>query len=269
MNDIQIFENSEFGKIRTLKIDGEPWFVGKDIAEKLGYAKPRNAIAKHIDSEDKKDAPIQGDLGGIQTMTVINESGLYSLVLSSKLPSAKAFKRWVTSEVLPSIRKHGAYMTEQVLEEVTKNPDFMIGLLQKLKAEKQKNEELQTAVMAQSRQISEMKPKASYYDIVLNCKDLVSVTQIAKDYGKSAQWLNNFLAEKKIQFKRNKNWLLYQKYSEAGYASTKTQIFNGRDGEVHTSVHTYWTQKGRLFLYGLLKQHGILPMIEKENHDVP
>ena len=268
MNDIQIFENSEFGKIRTLKINGEPWFVGKDIAENLGYTEAAKAVRKYVDSEDKGVSKMDTP-GGKQDIIIINESGLYSLVLSSKLPSAKAFKKWVTSEVLPSIRKHGAYMTEQVLEEVTKNPDFMIGLLQKLKAEKQKNEELQTAVMAQSRQISEMKPKASYYDVVLNCKDLVSVTQIAKDYGKSAQWLNNFLAEKKIQFKRNKNWLLYQKYSEAGYASTKTQIFNGRDGEVHTSVHTYWTQKGRLFLYGLLKQHGILPIIEKENHDVP
>lgn len=268
MNDIQIFENSEFGKIRTLKINGEPWFVGKDIAENLGYTESAKAVRKYVDSEDKGVSKMDTP-GGKQDIIIINESGLYSLVLSSKLPSAKAFKKWVTSEVLPSIRKHGAYMTEQVLEEVTKNPDFMIGLLQKLKAEKQKNEELQTAVMAQSRQISEMKPKASYYDIVLNCKDLVSVTQIAKDYGKSAQWLNNFLAEKKIQFKRNKNWLLYQKYSEAGYASTKTQIFNGRDGEVHTSVHTYWTQKGRLFLYGLLKQHGFLPIIEKENYDVP
>ena len=268
MNDIQIFENETFGKIRVTEINGEPWFVGKDIAENLGYTEAAKAVRKYVDSEDKGVSKMDTP-GGKQDIIIINESGLYSLVLSSKLPSAKAFKKWVTSEVLPSIRKHGAYMTEQVLEEVTKNPDFMIGLLQKLKAEKQKNEELQTAVMAQSRQISEMKPKASYYDIVLNCKDLVSVTQIAKDYGKSAQWLNNFLAEKKIQFKRNKNWLLYQKYSEAGYASTKTQIFNGRDGEVHTSVHTYWTQKGRLFLYGLLKQHGILPMIEKENHDVP
>jgi prophage antirepressor-like protein len=268
MNDIQIFENSEFGKIRTLKINGEPWFVGKDIAENLGYTESAKAVRKYVDSEDKGVSKMDTP-GGKQDIIIINESGLYSLVLSSKLPTAKQFKRWVTSEVLPSIRKHGAYMSEQVLEEVTKNPDFMIGLLQKLKAEKKKNEELQTAVMAQSRQISEMKPKASYYDIVLNCKDLVSVTQIAKDYGKSAQWLNNFLAEKKIQFKRNKNWLLYQKYSEAGYASTKTQIFNGRDGEVHTSVHTYWTQKGRLFLYGLLKQHGVLPIIEKENHDVP
>lgn len=107
-NEIILFKHEEFGEIRTLNIDGEPWFVGRDIAEVLGYAKARNAIATHVDSDDKKDAPIQGILGGTQNMTIINESGLYSLILSSKLPSARKFKRWVTSEVLPSLRKHGA-----------------------------------------------------------------------------------------------------------------------------------------------------------------
>lgn len=110
-NEIKVFENEEFGIVRTVEIDGEPWFVGKDVAEILGYVKARNAIAKHIDIEDKKDAPIQGDLGGIQSMTIINESGLYSLILSSKLPTAKSFKRWITSEILPTIRKTGGYIS--------------------------------------------------------------------------------------------------------------------------------------------------------------
>lgn len=107
--DIQVFENTDFGKVRIVKVNGEPWFVGKDVAEILGYAKARNAIAAHVDEEDKKDAPIQGDLGGIQKMTIINESGLYSLILSSKLPKAKEFKHWVTADVIPSIRKTGRY----------------------------------------------------------------------------------------------------------------------------------------------------------------
>ena len=115
-NEITVFENTEFGSIRTLVINGEPYFVGKDIALILGYVKPRNAIATHVDEEDKKDAPIQGDLGGTQEMTVINESGLYSLILSSKLPKAKKFKRWVTSEVLPSIRKTGSYSVQQKVD---------------------------------------------------------------------------------------------------------------------------------------------------------
>ena len=108
---IQVFNNTEFGEIRTMEINGEPWFVGKDIATALGYTKSRNAIAAHVDDDDKKDAPIQGSLGGTQKMTVINESGMYSLILGSKLEGAKRFKRWVTSEVLPSIRKTGAYAT--------------------------------------------------------------------------------------------------------------------------------------------------------------
>ena len=115
-NEITVFENTEFGSVRTLVINGEPYFVGKDIALILGYAKPRNAIAAHVDEEDKKDAPIQGDLGGTQEMTVINESGLYSLILSSKLPKAKGFKHWVTSEVLPSIRKTGSYSIQQKVD---------------------------------------------------------------------------------------------------------------------------------------------------------
>ena len=112
-NKIKIFENKEFGKIRTLVKDGEPWFVGKDAAKILGYAKPRNAIAAHVDYEDKKDALIQGDLGGTQKMIVINESGIYSLIMSSKLPKAKEFKRWVTSEILPTIRRTGGYVANE------------------------------------------------------------------------------------------------------------------------------------------------------------
>lgn len=136
MNEIKIFENREFGKVRTVTIDNEPWFVGKDVAEALGYLKARNAISSHVSSEDKKDALIQGTLGGTQNMTVINESGLYALIFGSKLESAKRFKHWVTSEVLPSIRKHGIYATENVINDILENPDFGIELLSKLKEER-------------------------------------------------------------------------------------------------------------------------------------
>lgn len=116
-SEFTVFNNEEFGNIRTVIIENEPWFVGKDVAESLGYSKPRNAIATHVYEEDKKDAPIQGDLGGIQKMTIINESGLYSLIFGSKLDSAKRFKHWVTSEVLPSIRKTGGYNRPLTLDE--------------------------------------------------------------------------------------------------------------------------------------------------------
>lgn len=122
---------------------------------------------------------------------------------------------------------------------------------------------LEGTVAVQTQQIAELKPKASYYDVVLNCKDLLSVTEIAKDYGKSAVWLNNWMHEHGIQFKQGKIWLLYQKYAEQGYTSTKTQTYNGSDGEIHTKVHTYWTQKGRLFLYDMLKKEGVLPLVER------
>lgn len=118
MNELQIFNSEEFGEIRTVTIDNEPWFVGKDVAEALGYAKARNAIASHVEQDDKKDAPIQGDLGGVQQMTIINESGLYALIFGGKLESAKRFKRWVTSEVLPTIRKTGQYQMPNMSAEL-------------------------------------------------------------------------------------------------------------------------------------------------------
>lgn len=260
MNELKIFENEQFGTIRTVEIDNTPYFVGKDVAEVLGYSDTNKAIAMHCDDEDKKLNDKSSPSFGQRGATLINESGLYSLILSSKLPKAKEFKRWVTSEVLPAIRKHGVYAVDEVLE----NPDMLISALQALKEEKAKAKRLSETIAVQEQQISELKPKASYYDVVLNCKDLVSVTEIAKDYGKSGKWLNEKLHELGIQFKQGgKIWLLYQKYAEKGYTSTKTQTYNGTDGEIHTKEHTYWTQKGRLFIYDKLKAENILPVMEK------
>lgn len=125
MNNLQIFKNADFGEIRTVTIDNEPWFVGKDAAEILGYTDTNQAIRNHVDDEDKLTRQFNGS-GQNRDMTVINESGVYALVFSSKLPKAKEFKRWVTSEVIPSIRKHGAYMTPETLEAAILNPDTMI-----------------------------------------------------------------------------------------------------------------------------------------------
>lgn len=258
-SELKIFETPEFGSIWTVEIDGTPYFVGKDVAEVLGYSNPRDALGRHVDEDDKNTVVNPDGNRGNPNMTIINESGLYSLILSSKLPKAKEFKHWVTSEVLPSIRKHGMYAMDELIE----NPDLAIKALTALKEEREKTKKLTETVAVQSQQISELKPKASYYDVVLNCKDLVSVSEIAKDYGKSARWLNEKLHELGIQFKQGgKIWLLYQKFASKGYTSTKTQTYNGNDGNVHTRVHTYWTQKGRLFIYDLLKEQGILPLIE-------
>ena len=264
MCKMKTYENSEFGPVRTFTIDGTPYFVGKDIAEILGYSNTKDAISVHVDEEDKRvfqwsenstfEIPNRG-------LTVSNDSGLYSLVLSSKLPNAKKFKRWITNEVLPAIRKHGMYAMDELLE----NPDMLIAALTELKAEREHRVMLERTVAVQSQQIIEMKPKASYYDVVLNCKDLVAISTIAKDYGWSANRMNRYLYEKGVQFKQgNKIWLLYQKYAEKGYTSTKTHSYLGNDGATHSRIHTYWTQQGRLFIYGLLKENGILPVIERE-----
>ena len=259
MNELKIFENPDFGKVRTMEINGEPYFVGKDVAEILGYSKPLDALARHIDEYDSVKHGLIDSMGRTQATIFINESGLYSLILSSKLPKAKEFKRWVTSEVLPSIRKHGLYATEELIS----NPDIAIAAFQALKEERERNRKLTDTVAVQNQQIAELQPKASYYDVVLNCKDLLSITEIAKDYGKSAKWLNNYLHENKVQYKQGNIWLLYQNHAEKGYTNTKTQTFNGNDGNVHTKVHTYWTQKGRLFIYDLLKSKGIVSIIER------
>lgn len=258
MNELKIFESPDFGKVRTMEINGEPFLVGKDVAEILGYTNPRKALIDHVDSEDKGVTKCD-TLGGTQEMTVVNESGLYSLILSSKLPKAKEFKRWVTSEVLPSIRKHGAYAVDELIND----PELAIKAFTALKEERMKNKQLETTVAVQTQQISELKPKATYYDVILNCKDLVSATEIAKDYGKSAKWLNNLLHELGVQFKQGGIWLLYQSYAECGYTSTKTHSYLDENGGNHAKVHTYWTQKGRIFIYNLLKGEGILPNVEK------
>lgn len=163
--NIKIFNNAEFGEIRVMLIDDDPWFVGKDIAVALGYAKPENALSAHVDEQDKTTTLIQGDGSNYKSKTtIINESGLYSLIFSSKLESAQRFKHWVTHEVLPSIRKHGMYMTDNLLETAIANPDFVIGLIQNMKTEKEKNVALQTQNKQLCEKNEEMQPKADYFD---------------------------------------------------------------------------------------------------------
>ena len=178
MNNLKVFKNQEFGEVRTVTINDEPYFVGKDIAEILGYQNGSRDINRHVDTEDRQKTMVFDGNQDKETI-VINESGLYSLILSSKLPSAKKFKRWVTSEVLPSIRKHGMY----AIDDLIADPDLGIAALSALKAEREKNKKLKQSVAVQTQQILELTPKASYYDVVLNCKDLVSMSTISKDYG--------------------------------------------------------------------------------------
>ena len=271
MNELKIFENPDFGQVRMVMIEDNPYFVGKDVAEALGYSKTENAIANHVDEEDKTSTLIQGSGSNYKSKAIIiNESGLYSLIFSSKLPKAKEFKHWVTSEVLPAIRKHGAYMTEQTVEKALTSPDFLIQLATNLKKEREarqeaeaKNFKLEHEVVGLNEKISELKPKADYVDRILKSTSLVTTTQIAKDYGMGAPTFNDKLNKLKVQHKVGGQWVLYAKYQGKGYASSETIEVEKKDGSIKTVMHTKWTQKGRLFLHDLLKKHNILPMIEQ------
>lgn len=252
MNELRTwtFSGSE---VRTVEVNGEPWWVLSDVCKVLELSNP-TVVASRLEDDERS----KFDLGRQGDATIINESGLYSVILRSDKPQAKPFRKWVTSEVLPSIRKTGAYALRdsyQIEDPIERAKRWI--------DEQQEKKQLQLAVSVQNQQIAELQPKASYYDVVLNCKDLMSITEIAKDYGKSAKWMNNYLHEKGIQFKQAGIWLLYAKYADKGYTSTKTQTYNGYDGTVHSKVHTYWTQAGRLFLYDLLKADDILPIVER------
>ena len=200
--------------------------------------------------------PVIDSMGRTQQAMLVNESGLYSLILSSKLPKAKEFKRWVTAEVLPSLRKHGAYFTPQALYESLCKPENLIEILNALANEQKRNTDL-------SVQNAYLSVKARYYDEILNSKNNVPVTQIAKDYGMSAIAFNKMLHEYGIQYPIRKSWVLYAEYANLGYTQSKTYKY----AENKASMHTCWTMKGRIFLYEFLKERGVLPMCEREEYD--
>ena len=248
-SEIKTFEHPEFGSIRAVEQNNEPWFVAKDIAERLGYSNPRDAIYKHVDPEDKGVANCD-TLGGNQGISIINESGLYSLVLSSKLPNAKKFKRWVTSEVLPAIRRTGGYIAAKADD----TPEEIMARALLIAND---------TIQRQKKQIEADRPKVSYCDEILRCENAILATTIAKDYGMSAVAFNKKLNELGIQYKRGGTWFLYDKYADKGYTRSETYKYADGDGRNCASVSTKWTQKGRLFLYEELKSAGILPSVER------
>ena len=251
---LEVFQNKEFGTVRAIEEGDKVLFCATDVAKALGYSNQRDAVGRHCKGVVKRDTLTSG---GTQELSFIPEGDVYRLIIRSKLPSAVKFEHWVFDEVLPSIRKRGLYAVDEVLN----NPDLLIGALTELKKEREEKKRLELENAVKAQQIAEMQPKVSYYDIVLACPDLVTITQIAKDFGMSAKKLNQILKEKKIQFKQGKTWFLYQKYAEQGYTQSKTYLY---DEDSHTVMHTLWTQKGRLFIYELLKADGILPVMERE-----
>jgi prophage antirepressor-like protein len=254
-NNIQIFENKDFGKIRVVDIAGQPWWVLKDVCEAIGIGNVTDT-AKRLDSDEKAEFDsIEVSSNGTKQRrkrVIISESGLYAVILRSDKPNAREFRKWVTSQVLPSIRKHGAYITDEVLRRMQNDSDFIEVLVNRLSAEKAKTGALLDYV-------EETAPKVRYYDTILRCPEAVQVTIIAKDYGMSAVAFNKMLHMLGVQFRVGKTWLLYQKHQGFGYTVTNTYIIDGKIA----SMHTCFTQRGRFWLYDLLKSIGILPVAER------
>ena len=254
MENVQIFSNEEFGRIRTIAINGEPWFVGKDVAERLGYTDTAQAVRKHIDDEDKGVVDLTTP-GGIQRATIINESGLYSLVLSSKLPRAKAFKRWITSEVIPSIRKRGMYATAETAEQMLQNPDVMIRALQELKAERQKRQQLE-------QKQKEDAPKVIFADAVAASQTSILVGDLAKlicQNGVSIGQTRLFAWMRSNGFLMSRAGISYnmptQRAMEAGLFEVKESTFVHSDGRIGIVKTPKVTGKGQqYFINRFLKE---------------
>ena len=261
-NSLQTFTNETIGaNVRVVIQNGEPLFVAKDICECLEISKYRDALTR-LDDDERVSVEVD-TLGGKQQMAAVNEYGLYNLILGSRKPSAKQFKRWITHDVIPSIRKHGIYATDEAVDKIINDPDFGIKLLQELKAEREKSKNLEKTVIKQAEQIADMQPKSAYCETILQCPDVIATTGIAKDYGMSAKAFNKLLNRLGIQFKQGGIWYLYQHLANNGYMQTKTWEKFDNAGIRHAVTHNYWTQKGRLFLYKLLKSHDVLPVMEQ------
>lgn len=254
MNKIEIFQNPEFGQVRVFIENDEPLFVGADVANLLGYKEPHKALVRHVEEDDRIKRPVSDSQGVIRDSWLINESGLYSLIFSSELQNAKYFKKWVTSEVLPAIRKHGSYSLV---------PKTLPEALRAYAAEVEKNILLEEKVRQQTLLVEELQPKADYCDEILRTTNCLTVREIAKDYGMTAQELNRKLNEIGIQYKQGNTWLPYAPYARSGY--TKSETVLAEDSDTTYVLNTKWTQKGRLFLYNKLKEHGVLPLMEQED----
>ena len=241
MNKIQIFQNQEFGAIRTMSNEqGEPLFCAKDVAEALGYKIARKAVQDHVDEGDvlKRNTPTTS---GNQMMLYVNESGLYALILSSKLEGARRFKHWVTSEVLPSIRKQGGYM---IARQDESDEVIMARALQIMQATLQRRDE----------QIAKLQPRADYADHVLDSISCFTVTQIGKELNMTGHDLNVLLCQMGIQYVQSGQYLLYADYARQGLAKNRNFEYHTQDGELRTRTYVVWTERGRDFIHRLLNK---------------
>lgn len=276
MNEIEIFESPLFGQVRIVSdASNEPLFCLGDVCKSLGLRV--GDVRTRLDKGVVSTQPL-ATTGGVQKVTFVNEDGLYDVILDSRKPQAKAFRKWLTSEVLPAIRKDGGYIATQqndtpemimaralkiADETIKRNEERLKELEQTTHKQAQELEVKDAQITELNTAVSEMQPKVSYVDTILQCKDTVQTTIIAQDYGKSAKAFNILLRNFGIQRKVGTAWVLYAKHISNGYVQSKTFTYKHKDGTDGARTYSEWTQRGRLFLYDTLKKHGILPMIEQ------
>ena len=274
-NKIQVFKNTQFGEIRTIEIDGQPWWVLKDVCKILAL-KNVTETSRRLDDDERCSVRLN-TLGGNQSMTVISESGLYAVILRSDKPNAHAFRKWLTSEVIPCIRKTGAYVTDELLDKLADREEERNALFNALVQERKERraDKLQFDKKCKTINatfdvlkaecdiledcIEAILPKADYCDTILMTENAFPVSVIASCYGMSAVTFNRLLHEAGIQRKVGGVWILYSRHNNNGYTVLRTYKIN----ETESSNHTYWTQSGRKFIYDTLKMHNILPEVER------
>lgn len=251
--EVQVFD-----KLKVKEVNGQVMFDAESAAIGMGIVETKkNGVTYIIWNRVNKYLGLSTEVSKIGKGDFITEPQFYKLAIKANNETAEHFQDWVTSEVLPSIRKHGAYLTNDKIEEILLSPETIITLAQQVKDERAKNVLL-------TQQVAESRPKADYYDKIMQSKSLVTITQIAKDYGWSAQQMNDKLHLLGVQYKIGHQWVLYAKYQDKGYTFSTTVDIKKKDGSNDVRMNTKWTQKGRVFIYTLLKEVDILPTIERE-----
>lgn len=261
MNELQNF-NFEGNEVPVKLVNDQLVFDAETVAKSVGLttiAKSGNAVVRWNRVRKYLNSP------EVEKGDFITEPQMYRLAIKANNKTAERFQDWVTNEVLPSIRKHGAYMTDEKIEEALLNPDMIISLATKLKNEREKVEVERNGRLIAEQRVEELQPKADYYDQILSNKGVVTVTSIAKNYGMTAPELNKLLNQLGVQYSQSGSWYLYKKYQKNGYTHTIPVPYSHRDGRPDIKPQTKWTQKGHIFIYQLLKEHGILPMIEMKD----
>lgn len=260
MTNLQIFNNDRFGQVRIVPVDGELMFVAKDVCDCLEITKHRDAISR-LDSDERGSVKLDTP-GGKQDIAAINEYGLYNLVLSSRKPEAKEFKRWITHDVIPAIRKTGSYSMAI--------PQTLPEALRAYANEVESHNATKAIVAQQEQQIAEFKPVKDYVDKILSSKSCLTITQIAADYGMSAQELNKILHEAGLQRKVGDQWILYKQHMSKGFTKSETFTFCRSDGRLDSKITTKWTQKGRLEIHNILSNldiHAVCENVAQEVHN--